>query len=68
MSAATWASTRPLAKAPSDPEVEARQVLQSVDQTLKEAGLTMDDLVYVEIYCPDLNLYSTPFQHVILSA
>src|SRR5258706_459070 len=66
-------------KAPSDPEVEARQVLQSVDQTLKEAGLTMDDLVYVEIYCTDLNLYSTfnkeyrtfsrsPFQHVILSA
>ena len=46
-------------KAPSDPEVEARQVLQSVDQTLKEAGLTMDDLVYVEIYCTDLNLYST---------
>jgi 2-iminobutanoate/2-iminopropanoate deaminase len=44
-------------KAPSDPEVEARQVLQSVDKTLKEAGLTMNDLVYVEIYCTDLKLY-----------
>jgi 2-iminobutanoate/2-iminopropanoate deaminase len=44
-------------KAPDDPEEEARQVLHSVELTLKEAGMSMDDLVYVEIYCTDLKLY-----------
>jgi 2-iminobutanoate/2-iminopropanoate deaminase len=44
-------------KAPDDPEEEARQVLHSVEMTLKEAGMSMDDLVYVEIYCTDLKLY-----------
>jgi len=44
-------------KAPDDPEEEARQVLHSVELTLKEAGMSMEDLVYVEIYCTDLKLY-----------
>jgi 2-iminobutanoate/2-iminopropanoate deaminase len=44
-------------KAPADPEEEVRQVLHSVELTLKEAGMSMDDLVYVEIYCTDLKLY-----------
>jgi 2-iminobutanoate/2-iminopropanoate deaminase len=44
-------------KAPDDPEEEARQVLHLVELTLKEADMTMDDLVYVEIYCTDLKLY-----------
>jgi enamine deaminase RidA (YjgF/YER057c/UK114 family) len=34
-----------------------RQVLHSVEGTLKEAGMSLDDLVYVEIYCTDLKLY-----------
>ncbi|HXM05188.1 MAG TPA: RidA family protein [Chthoniobacterales bacterium] len=38
-------------KAPDDPEEEAREVLHSVEPTLKEAGMSMDDLVYVEVYC-----------------
>jgi 2-iminobutanoate/2-iminopropanoate deaminase len=37
---------------------EAQQVLRSVRQSLEEAGMTMDDLVYVEVYCTDLSLYS----------
>jgi 2-iminobutanoate/2-iminopropanoate deaminase len=41
------------------PEQEAGLVLASVEQTLKEAGMGMDDLVYVEIYCTDLGLYAT---------
>jgi 2-iminobutanoate/2-iminopropanoate deaminase len=45
-------------KAPDDAEEEARRVLRSVEGTLKDAGMTMDDLVYVEIYCTDLKLYS----------
>jgi 2-iminobutanoate/2-iminopropanoate deaminase len=46
-------------KTPIDAEQEATLVLASVANTLKEAGMTMDDLVYVEIYCTDLSLYST---------
>ena len=45
--------------APVDPEQEATLVLGSVEKTLKDAGMSMDDLVYVEIYCTDLNLYAT---------
>ena len=32
-------------------------VLRSVEKTLQEAHMSMDDLVYVEIYCTDLKLY-----------
>jgi 2-iminobutanoate/2-iminopropanoate deaminase len=46
-------------KTPIDAEQEATLVLASVAGTLKEAGMTMDDLVYVEIFCTDLSLYST---------
>jgi 2-iminobutanoate/2-iminopropanoate deaminase len=44
-------------KVPDDPEDEARQVLLSVQKTLQQAGMTMNDLVYVEIYCTDLKMY-----------
>ncbi len=43
---------------PADPEEEAKMVLRSVEKTLQEAHMSMDDLVYVEIYCTDLKLYS----------
>jgi len=46
-------------KAPADAEQEATAVLASIAATLKEAGMTLDDLVYVEIYCTDLSLYKT---------
>jgi 2-iminobutanoate/2-iminopropanoate deaminase len=42
---------------PADPEEEARMVLSSVEKTLQASHLSMDDLVYVEIYCTDLKLY-----------
>jgi len=42
---------------PADPEEEARMVLRSVEKTLQEANMSMDDLVNVEIYCTDLKLY-----------
>ena len=44
-------------KAPANPETEAHLVLDSVKQTLSQAGLSMDDLVSVTIYCTDLALY-----------
>jgi 2-iminobutanoate/2-iminopropanoate deaminase len=40
-----------------DAKDEARRVLESVKQTLHEAGMTMDDLVYVEVFCTDLKMY-----------
>jgi 2-iminobutanoate/2-iminopropanoate deaminase len=44
-------------KAGSDAETEARLVIDAVKQTLEKAGLTMDDLVSVTVYCTDLDLY-----------
>jgi len=45
-------------KVPSSPEEEALQVMRSVERTLQDAGMTLDDLVSVEVYCTDLKLYS----------
>jgi 2-iminobutanoate/2-iminopropanoate deaminase len=45
-------------KPSSDPGEEAKKVLRSVRSSLEQAGMTMDDLVYVEVYCTDLSLYS----------
>ena len=44
-------------KAPDNVEVEAHAALDSVERTLNTAGLRMDDLVSVTIYCTDLDLY-----------
>ena len=39
------------------PEEEARLVLDGVKSTLEAAGLTMDDLVSVQIFCSDVSLF-----------
>ncbi|HSZ10130.1 MAG TPA: Rid family hydrolase [Steroidobacteraceae bacterium] len=44
-------------KVASDPEAEARLVMDAVKQTLEKGGLTMADLVSVTVYCTDLDLY-----------
>lgn len=44
-------------RAAADVEVEIKLLLDGVKATLAEAGMTMDDLVYVQVYCPDLSLY-----------
>jgi 2-iminobutanoate/2-iminopropanoate deaminase len=43
----------------TDPEKEAHMVIERVQDTLKKAGLTLDDLVSVTIYCTDLSLYDS---------
>lgn len=43
--------------APADVELEARFLLDSIKGTLAQAGMTMDDLVIVQVHCPDLSLY-----------
>jgi 2-iminobutanoate/2-iminopropanoate deaminase len=45
--------------APADPKVEARLVMDAVRHTVEKAGLRMDDLVSVTVYCTDLELYAT---------
>lgn len=42
---------------PDDLEAEIRLALDGMKKTLAEAGMTMDNLVYVQVYCPDLTLY-----------
>jgi 2-iminobutanoate/2-iminopropanoate deaminase len=44
-------------KPPEDLEKEIRLLLDGVKATLKEADLSMDDLVSVQVFCPDLSLY-----------
>jgi enamine deaminase RidA (YjgF/YER057c/UK114 family) len=42
---------------PDDLEQEIRLALDGMRATLAEAGMSMDDLVYFTVYCPDLSLY-----------
>jgi 2-iminobutanoate/2-iminopropanoate deaminase len=50
----------PGAQKPSgDPEREARDVLDSVRDTLTRAGYTLQDVASLTIFCPDLSLYET---------
>ena len=44
-------------KAPEDLDEEIRLLLDGVKAVLAETGLTMDDLVSVQVFCPDLTLY-----------
>ncbi len=42
---------------PSTAEEEAQLVLNGVKRTLEAAGLTMDDLLSVQIFCSDVTLF-----------
>lgn len=44
-------------KPPDDVDQEARIVLDGIKSVLTEAGMTMDDLVFVQVFCPDVSLY-----------
>ena len=46
-------------KVPEDPALEAKLVLDAVKATVERAGLGMDDVVSVTVYCSDLKLYDT---------
>ena len=43
---------------PSTAEAEARLVLNSMQSTLEAAGMTMDDLVSVQVFCSDVAHYA----------
>src|SRR3989442_10780111 len=44
-------------QAPADIEQEVHLLLDGIKATLAEANMTMDDLVYVQIFCSDLSLF-----------
>ncbi len=43
---------------PDDVEQEIRILLDGFKSVLAETGMTMDDLVFVQVFCPDLSLYA----------
>ena len=46
-------------KPPADPMAEARLALDGMKAKLELAGASMDDLVSVQVFCPDLSLYES---------
>jgi 2-iminobutanoate/2-iminopropanoate deaminase len=44
-------------KPPESVEQEVKNVMDGMKQRLEMAGMTMDDVVWVQIFCPDLSLY-----------
>jgi 2-iminobutanoate/2-iminopropanoate deaminase len=46
-------------RAAEDPRIEAKFVMDRVKATVESAGLTMDDVVTMQIMCTDLGLYDT---------
>ena len=44
-------------KVPDTAEGEAKLLLDRIQKTLKDAGYTMDDLVYVQVFCSDVKHY-----------
>jgi len=44
-------------KPPDDLEQEIKLLLDGIKAVLQEAGMTMDDLASVQVFCPDLSLY-----------
>lgn len=44
-------------KVPADPADEARAVMDAVKTQVEAAGMTMDDIVQVQIFCSDVSHY-----------
>jgi len=44
---------------PADASAEARLLLEQFRAVLAEAGMTMSDLVYVQVFCSDVTLFDT---------
>jgi len=46
-------------KVPADVRTEARYLMDDVCSVLKEAAMTVNDLAYVQVFCPDVSLWET---------
>ena len=49
----------PSTKSPVSAEQESRLVMDSIKQTVEQAGMTMDDIVSLQVFCTDLENYDT---------
>jgi len=45
-------------KPPADPKVGAKIILDGMKRTVEQAGMTMDDLVWVQVFASDLSNYA----------
>ncbi len=45
-------------KVPDTAEAEARLVMQKFEATLKAAGMGLEDLVYVQVFCSDVSHFA----------
>ena len=46
-------------KPPASAEEEARLAMEGVKKVVESQGMTMDDIVSVQVFCSDLSLYDT---------
>jgi|SRR5271165_2903785 len=46
-------------QAPANAEEEAKLVMDGIKQTVESAGMSMDDVVSLQVFCTDLKLYET---------
>ncbi len=53
----TTDTDRATGKAPDDPKAGAQLVLDNIKRTVEGAGLTMNDLVWVQVFASDLAYY-----------
>lgn len=44
-------------RVPDEVEAEARNVMDGIRTVLEKAGMQMEDLVYVQVFCPDVSLW-----------
>ena len=56
--AGTTDTDRATGKPPPDPKDGAKLVLDNIKKTVEGAGLTMDDLTWVQVFTSDLNYYA----------
>jgi 2-iminobutanoate/2-iminopropanoate deaminase len=45
-------------RAPADVDSELKFLFDGVEGVLQKAGMTMDDLVYVQVFSPDVSLWT----------
>ncbi len=43
---------------PDDPVEEARLVMSAIKRNVEAAGMTMDDIVYIQVFCSDVSHYN----------
>lgn len=44
-------------RVPGNIETEARNLMDGIQAVLVKAGMNMNDLVYVQVFCPDVSLW-----------